>query len=65
MIERDVWATAKLMIDRHGEDATIFAAMKADRMLSKGDIEGQKAWLRIWRAIEDLQRAPPKGTRLT
>ena len=44
------------MIDQHGEDATIEAAMQAEAMLEKGDMDGKRAWVRIMRAIEELQR---------
>lgn len=43
------------MADKHGEDAATEAAMKADELLAKGDIEGRRIWLRIIRAIEWLQ----------
>lgn len=53
--DRDIWASARLMADKHGEDAATKAAMKADELLAKGDIEGRWTWLRIIRAIEWLQ----------
>ncbi len=54
--EKDIYRSAKLMIDRRGDDAPLFAAMRADELLAKGDIEGQSAWKRILRAIDELQR---------
>ncbi len=53
--DRDIWASAKLYVDRHGEDARIEAAMMADKMAEQGDYAGQKTWLRIITAIEWLQ----------
>ena len=47
----DVWRSAKLLIDQHGEDAPIHAAMLADELLDKGDINGRAVWLRVLRAI--------------
>ncbi len=32
----DVYRTAKLFVDKHGAEAPIHAAMKADAMLDKG-----------------------------
>ena len=51
--------SAKLLIDRHGEDATTHTAMQADAMLAKGDMDGKRTWLRIIAAIEELQRTEP------
>jgi hypothetical protein len=39
-----------LLIERHGADA----ARLIDRMLDRGDRDGQLVWLRIKRAIEML-----------
>jgi hypothetical protein len=33
IIERDIWATAKVLIDNFGADAPVEAAMRADEML--------------------------------
>ncbi len=55
----DVYRSAQLLVERHGDGAPIEAAMKADAMLEKGDIDGQAAWLRILRAIKELLLAQP------
>lgn len=54
--EIDIWRTAKLFVDRHGNEAPVHAAMRADELLAEGDIDGQRIWLRVLRAIEDLLR---------
>ena len=60
--DKDIYRSAKLLIDRHGEDAVIEAAMMADKMLEAGDMEGQATWNRILRAIEELRaRKRPEG----
>ncbi len=46
-----------------GADATVHAAMQADAMLDKGDLEGKRVWLRIMKAIEEMQRTEPRPTR--
>ena len=51
----DIYRTAKLFIDQHGDDAVIEAAMMADKMLEEGDLDGQATWNRILRAIEELR----------
>ncbi len=56
----DIWRAANLLIRKHGADAEIEAASRADLMLDRGDREGQLLWVRIRRAIEALQ-APPHG----
>lgn len=53
--ERDIWASARMMVTRHGEDAATEAAMKADKFGLVGDLAGQRTWLRVLRAIEWLQ----------
>ena len=54
--DRDVYASAKLLIDRHGDEAPIHAAMQADQMLERGDLDGQAVWMRILNAVEELLR---------
>jgi hypothetical protein len=58
--EREIWEAAKLLISQHGDAAEIEAARQADLMLDRGDREEQVVWLRIRRAIVQLQ-APPTG----
>lgn len=61
----DIWRAANLLVERHGEDAGTIAAMRADDMLEKGDLEGETVWLRILDAIEELLRnQPPKGVAI-
>ena len=43
----DVYRSAKLLIDQHGEAAAIEAAMIADAMLGKGDLDGAAVWRSI------------------
>ncbi len=55
----DIYRSANLLVKRHGEDAPIHAAMRADAMLDKGDLEGYAVWRRILRAVEELQGTEP------
>ncbi len=50
----DVYRAAHLLIGRHGDDAPIEAAMRADELMEAGDMEGEAVWLRIVKAIEEL-----------
>jgi hypothetical protein len=51
----DIWRAANLLVQRHGADAELEAAKRADLMLDRGDDDGRLLWMRIRRAIEDLQ----------
>ena len=55
----DIYRSAQVLVKRHGKDAPIQAAMRADAMLEKGDLEGCAAWRRILRAVEELRRVEP------
>ena len=52
----DLWRAAQVMVKRYGNGATIEAAMRADEFLDQGVIDGQRLWIRIMQAIEELQR---------
>ena len=51
----EIYRSAKLLIDRHGDNAVIEAAMMADKMLEAGDLDGLATWNRMLRAIEELR----------
>ncbi len=50
----DIWRSANVLVKRHGNDAPIEAAMRADAMLDKGDLDGCAVWRRIVKAVEEL-----------
>ena len=56
----DIHRAANVLVKQHGEDAPIQAAMRADAMLDKGDLDGYAVWRRILRAVEELQGTVPK-----
>ena len=56
--DRDLWRAANLLIRKHGSDAEVVAARRADEMLERGDHDGQIVWRRIRQAIVDLQAVP-------
>ncbi len=37
----DIYRSAQVLVKQHGQDAPIHAAMRADAMLDKGDLELQ------------------------
>ena len=61
----DVFRSAKLLVDQHGGEAPIEAALRFDAMLEKGDLDGQRVWLRILKAINQLlEQKPREGARV-
>ena len=56
----DIYRSANVFVKRHGQDAPIHAAMRADALLDKGDLDGYAVWKRILRAVEELQGTAPK-----
>ena len=59
--EFEIWGVAKIFIKRHGTDAPIHAAMRADELLDQGDLDGAAVWRRIKAAIEEMQKQAPGG----
>ena len=55
----DIYRSANVLIRERVADAAIEAAMRADAMLEKGDLEGRVVWKRIVRAVEEIQREEP------
>ena len=56
----DIWRAAQLMVKRHGVDAPIVAAKRADELFEEGDLDGAAVWKRILHAVEELQRVRPR-----
>ena len=60
--EIDIWRSARLLVDQHGDTAAIEAAMRADALLDEGDLDGYAVWRRIVRAVRELLDREPVGT---
>ena len=58
--DHDLWRTAQLLVIRHGDDAPIVAAQRADELFEQGDLDCAVVWRSILRAVEELQRVKPK-----
>ncbi len=54
MDSKDIYRTAKIMMDLYGDEAPIRSAMKADRCLDSGDLEGVAVWKSVIQAIDEL-----------
>ena len=59
-VEPNIYRTANLLVKRHGDEAPIHAAMQADAMLDKGDLDGAAVWRRIVGAINELLADKPE-----
>ncbi len=60
--ERDIYRTANLLIKQHGSDnATLYAAQRADEFLDKGDLGSSRTWQKVLKAIEEMTNSnkPP------
>ena len=55
----DIFRTANELIKQHGRDVQIEAAIRADELLNKGDMDGYAVWKRIRRAVEELEGMEP------
>jgi len=61
----DIYRSANELIEQHGEDAPIHAAMRADELMETGDMDGRAVWLRIVKAIEELlSEERPEGEKV-
>ena len=58
MLGRDIWHTAKAMIECHGTDAAMESAKRAEKHLIAGDNNGAVHWHRIGLAVLRLQSLP-------
>lgn len=60
----DIYRSAYVLIQQHGEDAGIQAAMKADKFFSNGDLQAYVIWRQILQAVEHLMSTkPPEGPK--
>ncbi len=58
----DIYRSAQALIKQHGQDAPIHAAMRADAMLDKGDVDGYAVFKRVVKVAEEiLSNKPPSG----
>ena len=61
ILDLDIYRSAQVLVKRHGEEAPIHAAMRADAMLERADLGGYAVWRRILRAVGVLQDTEPGG----
>lgn len=56
----DIFRTANVLVKHYGEDADLEAAQRADAMLEKGSVDGQRVWKRVLAAVKEIQRQEPR-----
>lgn len=52
----DPWRVAHMLMQQHGENAGLQAAMRVDELNAAGDEEGRRVWMQILDAIDELGR---------
>ena len=61
----EIFRSAQVLVKQHGQDAPLQAAMRADELLDKGDLEGCAVFKRVLRAVEEmLSKERPPGASL-
>jgi hypothetical protein len=56
----DIYRTANVLVKHYGKDAALEAAQRADAMLEKGCLDGQRVWKRVLAAVMEIQREEPE-----
>jgi hypothetical protein len=54
--ELDIWRSARLLVEQHGDDAVAVAEARAQAHLDKADSDNWVMWLRIAAAILELKK---------
>jgi hypothetical protein len=57
--DRDIWAAAARLVDRHGEEAPAVAEAQAEASLEIDDIIAHGRWLAVAACCSELLRSAP------
>ena len=60
-IDADIYRAAKLMIDRHGDEAARYAQRRTNELARTGDSGAAAIWRQVMIAIAELQRGRREG----
>ena len=60
MEDIDIWRAAEQMRKLYGADASIHAAMRADKLMDQGDVEGFAMRTRVAAALNELECPAPR-----
>ncbi len=55
----DIYRSAKVLIDQHGEGAQVEAEKRAENLEANGAAVGAAVWKRILSAVQEMQRTEP------
>ncbi|MEQ9111210.1 MAG: hypothetical protein RIF37_00535 [Rhodospirillaceae bacterium] len=58
----DIYRTAAVILKEHGDDAEMYAMLRADELLDAGDVEGQITFLKIVAAIREIENIEPTSS---
>lgn len=53
--ESDVYRTANVVIDKYGDDAALYSAIRGDEFHRVGNHEGEILWRRVTMAVQMIQ----------
>jgi hypothetical protein len=59
MEDTEIWKAATLLVTSDTGKAFVFAAQRANELLAQGNAPAATNWVRIARAVENLQRQRP------
>jgi hypothetical protein len=59
--EIDIWRTANLLIQQHGNGAQWEAARLGDLAIENGDPEGERVWVEVLKAVKSSMDVKPLG----
>ncbi len=61
----DIYRSANELIEQHGVEALVHAALRADELAADGDMDGWAVWLRIVKAVKELlAKERPEGEKV-
>ena len=60
MTELDIRRAANVLVKEYGDEAPLMAARRCDALLANGDVDGERVWKSILRAVEELRRTERK-----
>lgn len=55
LTDLDISRSASTWLKRYGSEAVFIASRQADKLLDQGDVQGCLAWVRIAKAITELE----------
>jgi hypothetical protein len=56
----DIWRAANVLVKEYGDEAALMAARRCDALLADGDLDGERVWKSILRAVKELRRTERK-----